>query len=136
MMYRSTAAKALALFAAAAATMPMFSDAVKHPLDSLAPDEYSATVQILTGEGHFNDDTRVPRIALIEPAKAFVKAWSPGEPFPRKVTAILKEGVTTYKAVVDLGAASVDSIAGLTAKTCSSSKKSSVPPIWPWPIKP
>jgi hypothetical protein len=57
MMLCFTAAKALALFAARATTMPQFTAAVKHPLDSLATNKHSATVQILTSEGHFNEDT-------------------------------------------------------------------------------
>jgi primary-amine oxidase len=110
MMFRSTAAMALALFAAVVVTsMPKLSVAVKHPLDSLATDEYSAIVQILTKEGRFLEDTRVPRIALLEPEKSFVKAWSAGEPFPRKVTAMLKEGAIIYKAIVDLVAETVES---------------------------
>lgn len=110
-MFLSTLIKKTMAFVAVTAimTVPMFSTAAKHPLDSLTPDEFSAVMKILADDGRITNVTRVPSLSLIEPAKAFVKEWNVGETFLRRVTAVLKDGPTSYKAIVDLEAETVES---------------------------
>jgi primary-amine oxidase len=76
----------------------------QHPLDSLAADEFRRTAEILRREGKVADGWRFISIELQEPEKDVVKAWSPGQPVPRKSFAVLLDRAEnkTYEAVVDL----------------------------------
>jgi primary-amine oxidase len=76
----------------------------QHPLDSLSADEFRRTAEILRREGKVTDGWRFISIELQEPEKTAVKAWSPGQPVPRKSFAVLLDRTEnkTYEAVVDL----------------------------------
>jgi primary-amine oxidase len=82
-----------------------------HPLDPLSEDEYRATAAVLRRDQGVSDAWRFASIELAEPPKAEVKAWSAGDPIPRRSLSVLWEKATnnTYEAVVDLVADKVES---------------------------
>jgi primary-amine oxidase len=75
-----------------------------HPLDPLSEDEYRATAAILRRDQGVSDAWRFASIELAEPPKAEVKAWTPGDPVPRRSLSVLWEKATNnvFEAVVDL----------------------------------
>jgi primary-amine oxidase len=85
----------------------MVESAPSHPLDSLVAKEYKAVTQILQDAGRLTNSTRFAQVSLVPPAKDVVKSWTKGEPIPRTVVAYLKDGVDTFKTVIDLVAKSV-----------------------------
>jgi primary-amine oxidase len=87
--------------------MMMVASAPSHPLDSLVAEEYKAVAQILQAAGRLTNSTRFAQVSLAPPAKDVVKSWTKGEPIPRMAVAYLKDGVDTFKTVIDLGAKSV-----------------------------
>jgi primary-amine oxidase len=78
-----------------------------HPLDALTTEEIVAGVEILRVAGLASDATRYPSFALLEPPKAEVTAWRPGQPFSRRARVSLFAGGETTEAVLDLRAAKV-----------------------------
>jgi primary-amine oxidase len=78
-----------------------------HPLDALTADEIEHAVALLRQAGKVDASTRYGSIALKEPAKADVLAWTPGQPFSRmaEVTALHRKG--TWIGVIDLTAGKV-----------------------------
>jgi primary-amine oxidase len=82
-----------------------------HPLDPLSPTEFQSTAAILRRGQGITDSWRFASIELKEPAKAEVKAWSPGDAVPRRSLSVLwnKETNQTYEAVVDLVGDRLDS---------------------------
>lgn len=80
-----------------------------HPLDPLSADEFRRTAGILRRDAGVTEAFRFTSIELKEPAKAFVKAWRPGDPIPRTAFAVLLDRAEnkTYEAVVDLDADAV-----------------------------
>jgi len=78
-----------------------------HPLDGLSAAEYRQVVDILKADGRLGEDGRLPLIELIEPDKSLVKAWRQGDPFPRRVSVVLKDGPATFAGDVDLRAGKV-----------------------------
>ena len=95
----------MALFGAATVS----AQTPSHPLDALTADEYKAVVEILKNDGKTSDSSRYPYVTLETPDKQWVKAWKDGEPIPRKAHAVIKEGVKSYEAIVDLTEKQVDS---------------------------
>ena len=81
--------------------------AARHPLDALEASEITATTAALKSAGQADDKTLIVSITLLEPPKAEVLSWKPGDPFPRRAKAVLRRNATTVEAVVDLGAARV-----------------------------
>lgn len=73
-----------------------------HPLDALTAEEIATGVTILRTEGLASDATRYPAFTLLEPPKAEVSAWSPGQDFSRRARATLFEGGKTTEATIDL----------------------------------
>jgi primary-amine oxidase len=86
----------------ALASCPCILLAQTHPLDPLSEPEIAGSVQVLREAGKLDDASRLPIIRLQEPAKAFVLAWQPGDPFPRRSFSVVKQGARTFEAVVDL----------------------------------
>ena len=82
---------------------------IPHLLDPLTADEYTQTVALLRAADHINDASRFPSIDLLDPTKASVLAWQPGDDFARTAFAVVKQGPQTFEAVVDLSNASVTS---------------------------
>jgi len=74
----------------------------QHPLDALDAAEITATTTILRGAGQVDDKTLIASISLLEPPKADVLAWKPGNRMPRRAKAVLRRNSTTVEAVVDL----------------------------------
>lgn len=78
-----------------------------HPLDALTAEEIAAGVDILRQAGLASDATRFPSFSLLEPTKAEVSAWLPGQPFSRRARAALFEAGETTEAVIDLRSSTV-----------------------------
>ena len=83
--------------------------AVHHPLDSMTPDEYMKTYNVLQAAGKLSEKTVFTSILLREPAKAVVMAWKPGQPIVRKVDVVLLTEGKSYEATVDVSAGKIDS---------------------------
>lgn len=83
--------------------------AIAHPLDPLSSDEYARTKDLLRAVGHVDESSRFTNLEILDPAKAAVLAWRPGDAISRSAFAIVKQGPRTYEAVVDLTAGSVTS---------------------------
>lgn len=98
-------AAALALAACLASGRPALAQEVRHPLDPLTQAETQATVDALRASGKVGKDMLFPMLTLAEPAKEWVRAWKPGQPFARQAfVVVLDRGANkTYEAVVDLG---------------------------------
>lgn len=106
-----TVSRTLALLGSAAwllASTVQAWPAADHPLDALSADEITHAVTLLRERGHADEHTRYPLINLLEPPKDVVLAWKPGEPLDRRAFLVVKKGIRTYEAVVDLTARTVD----------------------------
>lgn len=77
-----------------------------HPLDPLSADEFRRVAAILRRDAGVTDRFRFTSIELKEPAKTYVKAWTPGDPIARSALAVLldRSENETFEATVDLGA--------------------------------
>jgi primary-amine oxidase len=73
-----------------------------HPLDALTSDEVSSVARLLVAAGHADDKTLFAAITLLEPAKASVLAWAPGQPFDRRAFVVLRRDGKTFEARVDV----------------------------------
>ena len=73
-----------------------------HPLDPLTRLEHFAVLEVLQAAGKLNDATRFTRLALAEPDKAAVWAWTPGAPVTRRAEAVISQGASVFEATVDL----------------------------------
>ncbi|WUK70277.1 primary-amine oxidase [Kribbella sp. NBC_00359] len=90
-----------------------------HPLDPLDEHEFRHTAAILRRDEELGGSWRFAAIELLEPDKAAVKAWRPGDPIPRTAFAVLwnRADNQTWEGVVDLTADRVVSwteVAGVT----------------------
>src|SRR5215467_13593232 len=83
----------------------------QHPLEPLGAEEFRRTAEVLRREQRVSDAWRFASIELVEPAKARMKAWTPGDHLPREARAVVwsREDNQTYEAVVDLDHDSVSS---------------------------
>ncbi len=79
---------------------PTAAQTAKHPLDGLTVEEYWAVYETLKGSGHVDSKSRYD-VVLREPPKEEVLAWKPGQPFRREVLVVVKQGPSTFEAVVD-----------------------------------
>ena len=81
----------------------------EHPLEPLDSDEFRRTVAILKRDQGVSETWRFASIELVEPTKADLRAWNPGDPVHRRSQAVLwnRTDNKTYEAVVDLGADTV-----------------------------
>ncbi len=84
-----------------------------HPLDALTADEITQTVKLLKDAGDVDQDTVYPAITLKPAVKEAMRAWTPGTPFTRTAFVILRKGLVTSEAVVDL---STNKVVSFTAK--------------------
>jgi primary-amine oxidase len=86
-----------------------------HPLDPLSAAELDEAVGILGREKYLGNNVRIASLNLIEPAKSLVENHQPGNPFERKVMAILLDRGkrASYEAMVDLVGKSVLSVTPL-----------------------
>ncbi|MGU3646307.1 primary-amine oxidase [Microbacterium sp. C23T] len=66
----------------------------RHPLDPLTADEIEAARRILVSAGLLGDTVRVPMLLPDEATKDELAAWSPGEPFDRRVDVTLMDAAT------------------------------------------
>ncbi|WP_329476370.1 primary-amine oxidase [Kribbella sp. NBC_01484] len=75
-----------------------------HPLDPLDEHEFRHTTAILRRDEELGGSWRFAAIELLEPDKAAVKAWRPGDPIPRAAFAVLwnRADNQTWEGVVDL----------------------------------
>ncbi|MER7250413.1 primary-amine oxidase [Kribbella sp. NPDC000426] len=75
-----------------------------HPLEPLAEHEFRQTAAILRRDEELGGSWRFAGIELLEPDKAAVKAWQPGDAVPRAAFAVLwnRADNQTWEAVVDL----------------------------------
>jgi primary-amine oxidase len=81
-----------------------------HPLDALTGAEVAKAVAILKAAGHADATSRFPTITLLEPAKAQVLAWAPGDPVGRAAFVVMRHTRATYEAEIDLTAERVSRI--------------------------
>jgi primary-amine oxidase len=84
-----------------------------HPLDPLDAAEITTAVAALRAAGHADDATMFATVTLLEPPKAQVLAWKPGQPIARAAAVTLRRNATTYEARVDLATAKVTSFAAI-----------------------
>src|SRR6267143_50586 len=91
---------AIILFTIAAA--PMTAQTVLYPLDGLTAPELWAAIDALKASGHVDAKTSYPLISLHEPPKEEVLAWRPGQTFRREALVVVKQGASTFEAVVDV----------------------------------
>jgi primary-amine oxidase len=82
---------------------------VRHPLDALTFAEHWVVYDVIRDSGRLPDNGRFAGVALVEPPKADVLAWTPGTSFKRQAKAILMIGPTTVEAIVDLSARTLTS---------------------------
>jgi primary-amine oxidase len=79
---------------------------VDHPLAFVTADEVVAARGALADGGELPDGALVAHIVLDEPAKDALAAWSPGDPVPRVLRALVVPGpeLTMVELLVDVGA--------------------------------
>lgn len=94
---RPAAAKPAASRAAAAAS---------HPLDPLTAAEIATAVRLVRAHPDLQGDILFPTVALHEPSKEIVRAFTPGAAFPREafVEVLARAKRQTFEAIVDLRA--------------------------------
>ncbi len=82
---------------------------ITHPLDPLSEDEVRAAMATLRGAHELSERTRIVSVALAEPAKAVVKAHSPGADVPRaaRIVCYDRDRRMTMAAEVDIVASVV-----------------------------
>jgi primary-amine oxidase len=66
--------------------------------------EYWTIYAVLRASGHADSDTRYPFITLHEPPKSEVQSWKPGQGFRREAFVVVKNGLKTFEAIVDVSA--------------------------------
>lgn len=85
--------------------------AIRHPLDPLTEAEIASVQRLVTGHAGFRDSMRFTLLELVEPAKAAVLAFQPGQGITRSARVVLldtKSGAI-QEAVLDLTAGRVAS---------------------------
>lgn len=81
---------------------PAVTAEVRHPMDPLAEEEYSATLEVLREAGRIDDESLFQTITLHESPKAEVLAWRPGAGVRRSSYVVVKNRDGFYEGVVDL----------------------------------
>src|SRR5690348_4717889 len=80
-------------------------DRVKHPLDPLSADEFTAVAGVLAREHGVQEGWRIASIELVEPIKAELADFEGGGPTPPRraeVVCLQRADNATYKGVVSL----------------------------------
>ena len=92
-------------------TKPQAPAATAHPLDPLTPDEITRASEIAKERAGGQESIRFPLVALHEPDKRAVKAFSSGDPIERRAFLVVFDTSIgqTHEAVVNLGTDSVES---------------------------
>ncbi|WP_024355374.1 primary-amine oxidase [Leucobacter chironomi] len=87
-------------------------ETAEHPLDPLTGAEIAEARRILAEAGHFGEHTRVPRMLPVDPAKADLAAWRPGDPLDRRIRVTLLERSTgvASEAIVAVTRGEIDSL--------------------------
>lgn len=80
-----------------------------HPLDALNAEEIRAAVDVLREAGRVDETTLFAAIKLAIPDKASVKAWTAGNPIPRKAEIVARTGGSAFIGVVDLANGAIES---------------------------
>ncbi len=88
-----------------------------HPLDPLTPDEIVRAVEIVRAARKIDDAWRFVTVTLAEPAKAVVRNFKAGVPFPRQAFFILIDRAhgQAYEGTVDLAKGALDRFEALSA---------------------
>lgn len=87
-----------------------------HPLDGLSPAEFQRVKSILVAAGKAGAGTRFNTVSLEEPEKSRVRAWKPGDPFPRRALAVITDHGTSAEALVDLNTSKLVSYKPITGE--------------------
>ncbi|TAM71834.1 MAG: primary-amine oxidase [Microbacteriaceae bacterium] len=89
--------------------------AVTHPLDPVTAEELAAGRRILVDAGKVGETTRFPNVLPVEPSKAVVTAFRPGDAIERRLLFVLLDTATgrSAEAVVNITTAVVESYADL-----------------------
>ncbi|MDO5051359.1 MAG: primary-amine oxidase [Pseudoclavibacter sp.] len=69
-------------------------DVAVHPLDMLTPDEIARARSILEREGKLPEGSLVPTVLPVEPDKDRVRAFTPGDPFDRRILFVVLDPAT------------------------------------------
>ena len=87
-------------------------ETVEHPLDPLTGDEIAEARRILADAGHFTEHTRVPRMLPVDPPKADLAAWQPGDALDRRIRVTLLDRSTgvASEAIVAVTRGEIDSL--------------------------
>ncbi len=80
---------------------------IQHPLDPLTAAEYTQATSILNNAGYTNAASRFATLEIHDPSKQSVRQWQAGDDVNRAAFAIIKQGLQTFEAVVDLSNSSV-----------------------------
>ncbi|GAB3194713.1 primary-amine oxidase [Nesterenkonia suensis] len=82
---------------------------VPHPLAPLTVDEIDALRELLRTKGLVTESTRFSYVALREPTKADLSAWTPEDPLPREASLLLTdlETMTLRDIIVDITAGTI-----------------------------
>jgi Cu2+-containing amine oxidase len=73
-----------------------------HPLDGLTASEIWTAYEVLQASHKVDADTRFPMVQLHEPPKEEVLAWKPGQALRREAFLVVRQGLQTFEAVVDV----------------------------------
>lgn len=76
--------------------------ASRHPMDTLDVQEYWAVFEVMKASGKLDGNSRYAGVNLHEPPKAEVLQWKPGDPLRREALAVIKQGRSTFEALVDV----------------------------------
>jgi primary-amine oxidase len=104
---------------ATSSVLPDINQQFPHPLNPLDTTEIKLVKDILLKEGRIDTSYRFYLINLKEPAKAFMKAYQPGQEFGREAFVSVYDRATnkTYEAIIDIRSAKVrsfDHVPGVT----------------------
>ncbi|SDO32863.1 primary-amine oxidase [Nakamurella panacisegetis] len=90
-----------------------------HPLDPLSSDEITTTVELLRGAAVVGDTYRFASITLVEPPKAQMLAWRPGDEVTRRSLSVFwdRRDNLAREAIVDLVAGSIESVTEMPGVT-------------------
>ncbi len=75
---------------------------VQHPLDPMSWQEFWTVLEVLRDADHLDASTRFSMVNLEEPEKELVWTWSPGQDYARTAYALVRQGVRTFEARIDL----------------------------------
>lgn len=74
----------------------------RHPLDPLSWQEHWTVLEVLREADRMDENTRFSFVGLHEPDKVLVSGWTARDDVPRSAFAVVRNGPSTYEAVIDL----------------------------------